>query len=266
MPRPTQFPEENPTADLERRLAILERSLQRASSEVSPGTITGYGGTTAPTGWLLCDGASHTTASQPELFAAIGYVYGGSGANFNVPDLRGRFPLGKATSGTGSTLGGTGGVIDHVHTGPSHQHTGPSHTHTQGSSGAAGGHTHTTGGAHGGHGAAGGHTHTSGGAHTGHGTPTSTITVDANLDGATAIVGSSGHTHNDSAGGHTHNTIANHSHTTSAGAHTHDTIADHSHTNPATDADGTGLTGAAGTGNTGTANPPFQSVNYIIRT
>lgn len=33
-----------------------------------------------------------------------------------LPDSRQRFILGKATSGTGTTLGGTGGTIDHVHT------------------------------------------------------------------------------------------------------------------------------------------------------
>jgi microcystin-dependent protein len=43
--------------------------------------------------------------------------------SFNVPDLRGRFPLGVASSGTGSTLAGTGGALDHTHTGPSHTHT-----------------------------------------------------------------------------------------------------------------------------------------------
>jgi microcystin-dependent protein len=51
------------------------------------------------------------------LFAAIGIAYGaGNGTTtFNLPDLRQRFPLGKAASGTGATLGGTGGAIDHIH-------------------------------------------------------------------------------------------------------------------------------------------------------
>ncbi|NIV28780.1 MAG: hypothetical protein GWN58_04475, partial [Anaerolineae bacterium] len=49
---------------------------------------------TPPSGWVLCDGTSYSTASQPDLFAVVGYTYGGSGANFNVPDLRGRMPLG----------------------------------------------------------------------------------------------------------------------------------------------------------------------------
>lgn len=77
--------------------------------------ITMFGGGTAPAGFLMCDGASYPTATYPELFAKIGYAYGGSGANFNVPNFKQRFPLGKADSGTGANMGDTGGSIDHVH-------------------------------------------------------------------------------------------------------------------------------------------------------
>lgn len=44
------------------------------------------------TEWLYCNGASYTTAGFPDLFAYLGYTYGGAGANFNVPDWRGYFP------------------------------------------------------------------------------------------------------------------------------------------------------------------------------
>ena len=40
---------------------------------------------TVPDDYLECDGSSVTTAAYPDLFAAIGYEYGGSGANFNSP-------------------------------------------------------------------------------------------------------------------------------------------------------------------------------------
>jgi len=58
---------------------------------------------------------SRTTYAS--LYAVLGNSYGaGDGATtFNVPDLRQRFPLGKAAAGTGATIGGTGGAIDHVH-------------------------------------------------------------------------------------------------------------------------------------------------------
>jgi microcystin-dependent protein len=55
------------------------------------GTLIDYAGTVEPSGWMLCDGRQLTTAAYPTLFAAIGYSYGGSGANFNIPDFRGRF-------------------------------------------------------------------------------------------------------------------------------------------------------------------------------
>lgn len=101
-----------------------------------PGIIHAYGGTTAPTGFLLCDGSAVSRTTYAALFAIISTAYGsGNGTTtFNLPDFRQKFLLGKAAAGTGSTLGGTGGAIDHLHTinpanttttsGGSHNHTG----------------------------------------------------------------------------------------------------------------------------------------------
>ena len=52
-------------------------------------------------GWMYCDGRSLSTHLYPELFAALGYVYGGGGAQFKIPDLRGYFLRG---TGTGSQV------------------------------------------------------------------------------------------------------------------------------------------------------------------
>ena len=65
------------------------------------GKIEMYGGSSAPSGFQLCDGASYDTTAKAALFAVIGYTYGGSGANFNVPDLRGRIAVG---AGAGPSL------------------------------------------------------------------------------------------------------------------------------------------------------------------
>lgn len=103
------------------------------SSPSAPTDTTGvvkmWSTQTAPTGYLLCNGAAVSRATYGDLNALLAaatpsYPYGnGDGAStFNVPDLRGVFPLGVAASGTGSTLGDTGGDIDHIHTGPSHTH------------------------------------------------------------------------------------------------------------------------------------------------
>jgi hypothetical protein len=59
-----------------------------------------------PSTKLLCDGSSKAVASYPYLFAVIGYTYGGSGANFNVPNLVDRFPIGAGTKALGTTGGG----------------------------------------------------------------------------------------------------------------------------------------------------------------
>ncbi len=81
------------------------------------GTSVDFRGTTAPDGWLLEDGAAVSRTTYADLFAVIGTTYGsGDGSTtFNLPDSRGRFSLGKATSGTGSILAETGGEIDHTH-------------------------------------------------------------------------------------------------------------------------------------------------------
>ena len=98
---------------------------------VPSGAMVMWGAAAAPSGWLLCDGTSYLRADYADLFAVIGTTYGSAdGTHFNVPDLRQRFPLGKAASGTGSALGGTGGAIDHTHTGASHTHTSASHSHS----------------------------------------------------------------------------------------------------------------------------------------
>jgi microcystin-dependent protein len=76
---------------------------------VPSGSTIAYSGNTAPAGWLFCNGQSVTVASFPELHTAIGYTYGGSGPNFNLPDLRQRFVVGKGDSGEASTLNSKGG-------------------------------------------------------------------------------------------------------------------------------------------------------------
>jgi len=89
----------------------------------------------APPGWLKANGQSVTTAAYAALFAAIGYTYGGAGANFNVPDLRGRSTFGvdpaseQPTGGRivdNTTLASSGGEEKHtllLNETPSHTHT-----------------------------------------------------------------------------------------------------------------------------------------------
>lgn len=105
-----------------------------------PGIISQYAGSTAPSGYLMCDGQSLSTTAYPALFQAIGYQYGGSGSSFNVPNLQNRVPVGKGIETEFDTLGETGGSKTHtltVNEMPSHTHIQDSHNHTQNS------HNHT---------------------------------------------------------------------------------------------------------------------------
>ena len=147
----------------------LLNSVPASGSALPPGTMVDFGGTTAPGGWLLCNGQAVSRTGYPLLYATISTLYGvGDGSTtFNVPDFRGRTALGNDTMGssaagrittatvaTPSTNGGSGGAQTHTLTTaqlPSHAHTascgGESTDHSHYISGNTAGfsvnHTHT---------------------------------------------------------------------------------------------------------------------------
>ena len=111
------------------------------------GMISIHAGATSPTGWLLCDGTSYASASYTTLFNVIGYTFGGSGANFNVPNLKGKIVVGIDAAQTAfDTRGETGGSMTHQHASSNSGNTSVAHNHTipalSGSTNDAGAHNH----------------------------------------------------------------------------------------------------------------------------
>ena len=80
--------------DLTTALGNLQTSLTNllASARFVPaGAVFHVAQSTAPNGYLICDGAGYSTSTYVDLFNAIGYTFGGGAGFFYVPDLRGEF-------------------------------------------------------------------------------------------------------------------------------------------------------------------------------
>jgi microcystin-dependent protein len=101
----------------EKRVSALEQNAEvgAATAGIPVGAIQEFAGSTAPGGFLLCDGGAASRTAQAALFAVIGTTFGaGDGSTtFNVPNHSGRVGVGKG-SGTFATLGATGGAQTHT--------------------------------------------------------------------------------------------------------------------------------------------------------
>ena len=222
--------------------------------------------TSAPSGWLLCNGQTVTNAETlyPDLWAAAPTAWR-SGSNLVLPDMKGRFPVGyNSTDSTWNTMAGTGGAKTQTLSTsnlPSHSHSGAAHTHTINHD-----HASVTSG--------------SGGASHSH-----------SFSGTTASNGSHSHTYQDRI-----NTLASGSSgypmrsnnsgtddsrsTNSAGSHNHtfsgttgSSTASHTHsvnlpnfTGSSGAASYSGNTGSTGSGSSFSILPPHIIVNFIIKT
>lgn len=95
------------------------------------GTILMYAGTTAPSGFLMCDGSLVSRSTYSDLFDVIGTIYGsGDGSTtFALPNLSGRVPMGVSPNYALASSGGSEtATLDSTKV-PSHTHTVPSHGH-----------------------------------------------------------------------------------------------------------------------------------------
>lgn len=97
---------------LTNRVSTLEANI---GSLIPAGTIITSALDTAPTGWMLCDGAEISRSTYASLFAAIGTTYGAGDTvtTFNIPNLEGKIPFGRNGGDGGddefADLGQTGG-------------------------------------------------------------------------------------------------------------------------------------------------------------
>ena len=111
---------------------LLKQTRERfmADLAVPIGAILPYAGGTTPDGYLLCDGSEIERSKYGDLFDIIGVTFNGSAAlvgvnTFRLPDLRGRFALGKDNMDNAGTVptsagpyvdagGGTAGRVPDV--------------------------------------------------------------------------------------------------------------------------------------------------------
>lgn len=102
------------------------------------GAMMQFAGSTAPSGWLICDGAAVSRTTYAALFTVIGTAYGtGDGSTtFNLPNMKGRVAVGLDSSDTDfNTLGKTGGAKAHtltINELPAHNHDISTYTGTAG--------------------------------------------------------------------------------------------------------------------------------------
>lgn len=121
---------------------ITKRNFLKSIPLVPPGSIVPFGGSTAPDGWLLCDGTEVKISDYTKLYNVIQYNFkdasqlSDEGVNsFALPDLRGRMPLGLdnmggpsvnrvtdiAADAIGGNAGSEGATID-LENLPEHEH------------------------------------------------------------------------------------------------------------------------------------------------
>jgi microcystin-dependent protein len=226
---------------------------------VPVGTMLMFAGAAAPTSYLICDGASLLRADYPELFTAIGTVFGAAdGTHFNLPNFDGRVPIGVGTLAPDTyALGAVGGEARHVLTTAelaTHAHT-ITHTHSLSA-----------------------HTHGPGTLAMGNQSASHSHTGDSLLFPDSQSTGSTGHVHSGTGAETFARSINQASASGSGGAisgSTGNQSASHSHdiNSGVTAGPSSDVTGGVSTPNTGNAGSntahenrqPYLGVNFIIR-
>ena len=104
------------------------------------GSVIPFAGSAEPSGWLFCEGQAISRTTYAALYAVLGTQFGaGDGSTtFNLPNMKGRVPVGRdAAQAEFNPRGTTGGAKTHALT----QAEIPDHPHAISSDGAL--HSHT---------------------------------------------------------------------------------------------------------------------------
>lgn len=131
---PTPSAEDNST-----KVATTAFVVTALAGAVTTGEIKMWPSSSAPTGYVFCNGAAISRTLYATLFALIGTTFGsGDGSTtFNVPNFNDRMPIGAGSLYANAATGGSKDAVVVTHT---HSITDPGHTHTAAKwSGSAGG-------------------------------------------------------------------------------------------------------------------------------
>jgi microcystin-dependent protein len=98
--------------------ATSSRWLVETDHEIPAGSMMMWTTTTAPPGWLVCNGSAVSRAQYVRLFKVIGTQFGiGDGSStFNLPDMQQRVPMGYRQSTSEYALADQYGSDSHSHT------------------------------------------------------------------------------------------------------------------------------------------------------
>jgi microcystin-dependent protein len=112
--------------------AQIDAVVDQTVSAIQPGFIMDYAGTSAPTGWLECNGAAVSRTTYAALYDKIGTTWGaGDGSTtFNLPPDRYRVGKNTAAAAVGTLQASQN--KSHTHTGSgTTSNADADHTHTQ---------------------------------------------------------------------------------------------------------------------------------------
>jgi len=96
-----------------------EITAARLNSIMPVGSVITYTGSDAPNNFLICDGQAVSRETYADLFAVISTKYGvGDGSTtFNIPNLKGKVPVGLDSGDADfNDRGKSGGAKTHYHT------------------------------------------------------------------------------------------------------------------------------------------------------